>query len=402
VKADLPPFHGPDRARRSVVRGTISSAGFEAGHRFVVGHWPVSPIGPMADVMWITGQDERILLVHRKDVADFITSIYEFDEIRVAPLSVQCDNRRLRVRGHGVELELLGGGRRPVPIRRPLAVTRFVEAPIARALMGTRTYGISPTGAREWYQTSGWRWVVGGSVTVDGRDLGPPRPIERPVGVGFSDPPRRPSMVSVKVTVELPKTAGQPSDSGPTWRMTSGTGTLEEQVQIPPITEAGHPMTTPAAPAVDIGISEDDRIAIAEGISKVLADTYTLYLKTHNYHWNVTGPLFNTLHLMFETQYNELWTAVDLLAERIRSLGVLAPGSYRQFSELTVIEEADGVPTAEGMIADLVAGHEAVTRTAREVLALADGAGDESTADLLTQRLQVHEKTAWMLRSMLE
>ena len=161
-------------------------------------------------------------------------------------------------------------------------------------------------------------------------------------------------------------------------------------------------MTSPiAAPIIDIGIPEEDRLAVADGVSHVLADTYTLYLKTHNYHWNVTGPLFNTLHLMFETQYNELWVAVDLLAERIRSLGVFAPGSYAQFADLTVIPEADGVPSAEQMIADLVAGHEAVARTARKVFGAIERAGDESTADLLTQRLQEHEKTAWMLRSML-
>ena len=161
-------------------------------------------------------------------------------------------------------------------------------------------------------------------------------------------------------------------------------------------------MTIPiAAPIIDIGIPEEDRLAVADGVSHVLADTYTLYLKTHNYHWNVTGPLFNTLHLMFETQYNELWVAVDLLAERIRSLGVFAPGSYAQFADLTVIPEADGVPSAEQMIADLVAGHEAVARTARKVFPAIERAGDESTADLLTQRLQEHEKTAWMLRSML-
>ena len=142
-------------------------------------------------------------------------------------------------------------------------------------------------------------------------------------------------------------------------------------------------------------------MAIADGISRVLADTYTLYLKTHNYHWNVTGPMFNTLHLMFETQYNELWVAVDELAERIRALGVFAPGSYAQFAALTVIPEAAGVPSAEEMLADLVAGHEAVTRTAREVFSVVEAANDESSADLLTQRLQVHEKTAWMLRSML-
>ena len=152
---------------------------------------------------------------------------------------------------------------------------------------------------------------------------------------------------------------------------------------------------------LDIGIDEADRQAIAEGVSCVLADTYTLYLKTHNYHWNVTGPMFNTLHLMFEQQYNEMWAAVDLLAERIRSLGVFAPGSYAQFADLTVIAEADGVPDAQSMIADLVRGHEAVTRTIRSIFATVDQAHDESTADLLTQRLQVHEKTAWMLRAML-
>ncbi len=152
---------------------------------------------------------------------------------------------------------------------------------------------------------------------------------------------------------------------------------------------------------IDIGIEEAHRKEIVEGLSRVLADTYTLYLKTHNYHWNVTGPMFNTLHLMFETQYNELWVAVDILAERIRSLGEFSPGTYREFAELTSIEEASGVPTAEEMLADLVAGHEACARTARTVFPVAEAGKDESTADLLTQRLQVHEKTAWMLRSMI-
>ncbi len=160
-------------------------------------------------------------------------------------------------------------------------------------------------------------------------------------------------------------------------------------------------MTTEPHP-IDIGIPEADRIEIADGLSRVLADTYTLYLKTHNYHWNVTGPLFNTLHLMFETQYNELWIAVDLIAERIRSLGRPAPGTYTQFAALTSIAEPDGIPTAEAMLLDLVNGNEAVAKTAREIFAVADGANDQSTADLLTQRLQVHEKVAWMLRSMLE
>ncbi len=152
---------------------------------------------------------------------------------------------------------------------------------------------------------------------------------------------------------------------------------------------------------IDIGIEEAHRKEIVEGLSRVLADTYTLYLKTHNYHWNVTGPMFNTLHLMFETQYNELWMAVDILAERIRSLGEFSPGTYREFAELTSIEEATGVPSAEEMLADLVAGHEACARTARTVFPIAEAGKDESTADLLTQRLQIHEKTAWMLRSMI-
>jgi starvation-inducible DNA-binding protein len=160
-------------------------------------------------------------------------------------------------------------------------------------------------------------------------------------------------------------------------------------------------MTETRTPAIDIGISEQARGEIADGLSRLLADTYSLYLKTHNYHWNVTGPMFNTLHLMFEEQYNELWMAVDLIAERIRSLGAFAPGSYSAFGALSSIPEATGVPSAEEMLADLVAGHEAVTRTARSVFPVADAANDESTADVITQRLQVHEKTAWMLRSML-
>ena len=154
--------------------------------------------------------------------------------------------------------------------------------------------------------------------------------------------------------------------------------------------------------SIDIGISEKDRNAIAKGLSKVLADSYTLYLKTHNYHWNVTGPLFNTLHLMFETQYTELATAVDEIAERIRALGVPAPGSYKAFTALTEIEEETDVPSAEEMIRQLVIGQETVVRTARSVFEIADQAKDEPTADLLTQRMQLHEKNAWMLRSMLE
>ena len=153
---------------------------------------------------------------------------------------------------------------------------------------------------------------------------------------------------------------------------------------------------------IDIGISTKDRKKIAEGLSKVLADTYTVYLKTHNFHWNVTGPMFQTLHLMFMTQYNELWLATDLIAERIRALGFPAPGTYTEFGKLTSINETEGVPKAEEMIRLLVEGNEAVVRTTRAVFAVADKANDQPTADLLTQRMQVHEKTAWMLRSLLE
>lgn len=152
---------------------------------------------------------------------------------------------------------------------------------------------------------------------------------------------------------------------------------------------------------LNIGISADDRQQIAGGLSKLLADSYSLYLKTHNYHWNVEGPLFNTLHLMFEEHYTELATAVDEIAERIRALGVKAPGSYTAFGKLTNIEEATGDETAEEMIRQLVIGQETVARTAREAFRAAEAASDESTADLLTQRMQIHEKNAWMLRSML-
>ena len=157
------------------------------------------------------------------------------------------------------------------------------------------------------------------------------------------------------------------------------------------------------APIINIGIDRQDRAAIAEGLSRVLADTYTLYLTTHNFHWNVTGPMFNTLHLMFMGQYTELWNAVDPVAERIRSLGHPAPGSYAQFGKLSSIKDAPATPPAAlEMVRILVEGHEAVARTARGIFPLADKAGDEPTADLLTQRLTVHEQTAWMLRSLLE
>ena len=154
--------------------------------------------------------------------------------------------------------------------------------------------------------------------------------------------------------------------------------------------------------SIDIGIPAKGRQEITAGLSRLLADSYTLYLKTHNYHWNVTGPHFNTLHTMFEGQYTELSGAVDEIAERIRALGHYAPGSYKSFASLTSIEEEESVPSAEEMIRQLVIGQEAVVRTAREIFPVADEAKDEPTADLLTQRMQVHEKNAWMLRSILE
>jgi starvation-inducible DNA-binding protein len=153
---------------------------------------------------------------------------------------------------------------------------------------------------------------------------------------------------------------------------------------------------------IDIGIAPRDREAISAGLARLLADSYTLYLKTHNFHWNVTGPMFNTLHLMFEGQYTELATAVDLIAERIRALGIPAPGSYSQFSKLSSVKEETRVPPAAEMVRQLVEGQETVARTAREAFKAADKASDQATMDLLTQRMQVHEKNAWMLRSLLE
>ncbi len=157
-------------------------------------------------------------------------------------------------------------------------------------------------------------------------------------------------------------------------------------------------MATP----IDTGISAKDRAAIAKGLSRLLADSYLLYLKTHNFHWNVEGPMFQTLHVMFMEQYTEQWNAIDPIAERIRALGHYAPGSYGQYVKLATVKESAGVPKAQKMIAELIAGQEAVARTARSVLPLADGANDQPTLDLLTQRLDVHEKNAWMLRSLLK
>ena len=166
---------------------------------------------------------------------------------------------------------------------------------------------------------------------------------------------------------------------------------------------AAKPELLSRAPAINIGLSERDRAAIAKGLNRVLADTFGLYLTTHNFHWNVTGPHFNSLHTMFMEQYTELWTAIDTLAERIRSLGFYAPGSYKEFAQLASVPDAPIVPPrAEEMVRILVIGHETTARTARELFPLLDKASDEPSADLLTQRVQSHEQTAWMLRSLLE
>ena len=156
------------------------------------------------------------------------------------------------------------------------------------------------------------------------------------------------------------------------------------------------------APKIDIGMTDESRGKIAAGLSRLLADSYTLYLMTHNFHWNVKGPMFNSLHLMFMTQYSEQWTALDLIAERIRALGFPAPGTYAEFVKLASIKEVEGVPKAMEMVGHLVNAQEATARTARELLPLADEANDQPTMDLLTQRLDIHEKTAWMLRSLME
>jgi len=158
----------------------------------------------------------------------------------------------------------------------------------------------------------------------------------------------------------------------------------------------------PKATAIDIGIKSSDREKIVQGLSALLADSYTLYLMTHNFHWNVTGPQFNSLHIMFMNQYTEQWTALDLIAERIRALGHPAPGTYKEFVKLASVKEVEGVPRATDMVRHLVEAQEATARTARKLLPVVDKANDQPTADLITQRLDVHEKTAWMLRSLLE
>lgn len=184
------------------VKGTISSAGFASGDRFVVGCWDDAPVGPMLDVMWGRPDGARVLLAQTDAHAQFIASIYDFDEIDVTPLRGSSDGQQTHVEAPGLDLRLRGGRARRIPIPRPLWFTRWVEAPIARRLMQVEAYGLSPRGAREWYQATAWRWVGDGSAVVGGRDLGPPRPFDEPVGVGFSEPPRRPSIVTVTVAID--------------------------------------------------------------------------------------------------------------------------------------------------------------------------------------------------------
>lgn len=203
--SDPPGDTHPLVAEPTSVRGTISSVAFESGDRFVVGNWHRSPIGRLVDVMWVTADGTRRLLVNDDRAAEFITAIYDFDEVRVAPLTVDGDPARTDVVGHGLHLSMTAGRRRPIPFPRPRWVTRRVEAPIARRLMGVETYGVSPTGVREWYQSRGWSWITEASGTLDGVDLGPVVPIRKPVGVGFSDPPERPSIVTVHVAIHPPE-----------------------------------------------------------------------------------------------------------------------------------------------------------------------------------------------------
>ena len=183
------------------VRGTITAVGFATGHRLLVGDWRESPLGRTIDVMRVNPDGERHLLVPDEASADFITSIYVFDQVHVGPLEVRGDGRSTHVVGHGLELEARAGRLRPIPFPRPRWLTRHVEAPIARAMMGVHTYGVSPTGAREWYQTRGWRWITEASVSLDGETLGALTEVARPVGVGFTDPPLRPSIVEVRVAI---------------------------------------------------------------------------------------------------------------------------------------------------------------------------------------------------------
>jgi len=200
-------------ARRFDLDGTISAAGFASGDRFVVGIWPVSPLGPMADVMWVDPDGRRTLLAPDGAAAAFVASVYRFDDVVVDPFRWDGDGRRTRVCGGRLELDLEGGAGVALPVARPCWVTRHIEAPLARALLGVSTYGVSPTGVQEWYRALGLRRVVRGRAALDGRDLGALAPVDPPVGVGFSEPPRRPSIVRVRPRLVDPLGAVQIDNS---------------------------------------------------------------------------------------------------------------------------------------------------------------------------------------------
>lgn len=190
--------------RRYPMQGIIAGTGFASGDRVVVGHWAASPIGPFSDVMWARPSGERLLYVADERAGRFITAVYEFDRVEVGPLEVEGDDRKLAVRGADLELRLAGGWARRLPGPRPAWVTRYLEAPVARGLMGVRTYGVSPTGVREWYRASGWRWLETAAGSLRGQDLGAMAPVEPAAGFGFSEPPRRPSITAVRPLLEDP------------------------------------------------------------------------------------------------------------------------------------------------------------------------------------------------------
>ena len=186
------------------IRGSISSAGFADGNRFVVGHWERSPIGPFGDVMWGTPDGQRVLLAGSQEIADFVTSIYNFDDIRVGNLQTESDGRETTVEGLGLDLHLSGGMARVIPFSRPLLFTKFIERPLAKTLMGVETFGTSSRGVSEWYQARQWRWVKDGHANVDGISLGPPQRFSQPINVGFSEPPEKPAIVSLQVAIKFP------------------------------------------------------------------------------------------------------------------------------------------------------------------------------------------------------
>ena len=186
------------------IKGVISSAGFAQGNRFVVGHWDHSPIGPFGDVMWGTPDGRRILLAGSQNVADFVTSIYNFDDVRIGKLKTESDGRETSVDGLGLNLYLLGGVSRVIPFPRPLWFTKFVERPLAKSLMGVETFGTSSRGVSEWYQARKWRWVKSGTAVLDGNDLGELSNFSQPIEVGFSEPPTKPAIVSLQVAIRFP------------------------------------------------------------------------------------------------------------------------------------------------------------------------------------------------------